>query len=450
MRFVRDLVLVQLWGGQGPTGPTSSQVDRDNGPVARDLGFEVAESVPVDGFVEVDFGYGDSSPLLCLGKRATVVVVDCGDYPVSRYVGVGAADDVDVVFAGAGGSEERIAAPDGPGDDFGAAFVQLASDLGEEAVVADHHTDFAEACVEDGVFVAGHDSALDFSAWECDFSVFADEFAVGSDEGSGVVDEVCVAFEESGDDVEVVFPGKGSEVFCGWAGDWFGALGIGSAAAVEGQGFGEDDQVGVLVGCLLDQRCELAAFFFRSLTLSRLVVDGGEAYLSWGQRFGFVEGDGGPFDASGGGPAIAKFEDGLGGFGWGAVGGGDSGPARVVGIAVGRELGLCRWEFAGLVGCGCGFVVEDLFAIGVLPEDTGDGDAAGEVDVVCFAKGVEAVGLAALDLEGFLPPADGARGRLALDNEAAGGVGAAFGEVGEVGADFVAGGFLGPALGRFG
>src|SRR5688572_3477683 len=82
------------------------------GPVPRNLGFEVAEAGPVEPFVEIDFSDDDVAPLLGLSERAAIVAVDGGHHPVARCVGVSAADDVDVVLAGAGGSEHRVAAPD--------------------------------------------------------------------------------------------------------------------------------------------------------------------------------------------------------------------------------------------------------------------------------------------------------------------------------------------------
>jgi hypothetical protein len=66
-------------------------------------------------------------------------------------VGVGAADDIHVVFTRTGGGEQGIAAPDGPCDDFGAFDGEGAGDFGEEAVVADHHADLAKAGVEHGI-----------------------------------------------------------------------------------------------------------------------------------------------------------------------------------------------------------------------------------------------------------------------------------------------------------
>ena len=51
---------------------------------------------------KVDLGDGDLAPLLRLRDRLAGVVEDGGDHPVALRIGVGAADDVDVVLAGAG------------------------------------------------------------------------------------------------------------------------------------------------------------------------------------------------------------------------------------------------------------------------------------------------------------------------------------------------------------
>src|SRR5437867_1896052 len=79
-------------------------------PVPGNLRFEVAEAGPVEAAVQIDFGDGDGPPLLRLGEGAAVVAVDGGDRPVVGNLGVGAAHQVDVVLAGAGGGEERVAA----------------------------------------------------------------------------------------------------------------------------------------------------------------------------------------------------------------------------------------------------------------------------------------------------------------------------------------------------
>lgn len=50
--------------------------------MAGELGFEIAEAVPVGAFVEIDFGDGQRAPFFRLGEHASVVVEDAGDHPV--------------------------------------------------------------------------------------------------------------------------------------------------------------------------------------------------------------------------------------------------------------------------------------------------------------------------------------------------------------------------------
>ena len=55
---------------------------RQSGAVAGELGFEIAEAVPVGALVQIDFGDGQRAPFFRLGEHAPVVVEDAGDHPV--------------------------------------------------------------------------------------------------------------------------------------------------------------------------------------------------------------------------------------------------------------------------------------------------------------------------------------------------------------------------------
>jgi len=162
--------------------------------VAVEFGAEVAEAGPVEAVVEIDFGNDYFAPVFGLGNDMAFAVPDGGEHPAIFGFHVGAAGDEDVVFAGAGGGEDRVAAPNWEGDDFGAVEGELAGDFGEEAIIANHHAEFAEAGVENGVVVAGGDAAFNFGARQSAFAVFAGDFAVGGDEDGDVVDEGFVAF----------------------------------------------------------------------------------------------------------------------------------------------------------------------------------------------------------------------------------------------------------------
>ena len=107
------------------------------------------------------------------GDGPAGVVEDGGGHPVVRDVLVGAADQVDVVLTRPGRGQERVAAPDGPGDHLGAAVAQLTGHLREEAVVANHHADLAELRVEDGVLVPRRDPGLDLAVRQAHFAILA-------------------------------------------------------------------------------------------------------------------------------------------------------------------------------------------------------------------------------------------------------------------------------------
>src|SRR5581483_3127919 len=96
----------------------------------RNLGFEVAQADPLRAFAEIDFRDGDAAPLLALREESARVIVDAGDHPVSAHVFVRAADNINMVFASAGGGQKRIAAPDRPGDDLGAVDRELPGNFG--------------------------------------------------------------------------------------------------------------------------------------------------------------------------------------------------------------------------------------------------------------------------------------------------------------------------------
>jgi hypothetical protein len=149
--------------------------------VGGNLRLEVAEALPVEAAVEVDLGDGEAAPLVGLCQRLAVVAVDGGDHPVSGGIGVGAADQIHVVFTGAGGTEQGIAAPHRPRNHLRSIVAESPGDLGEEAIIADHHADLAEARVKDRVAAARADAALNLAAWQADLAVFADDLALGAD-----------------------------------------------------------------------------------------------------------------------------------------------------------------------------------------------------------------------------------------------------------------------------
>ena len=88
---------------------------------------EVAEVVgAVVGLGEIDFGDGHGAPFFAAGERAAALIVNGGIHPAVIVIHEGAADEEDVILAGTGLGEQRIAAPHGPRDDFRAVLRQFA------------------------------------------------------------------------------------------------------------------------------------------------------------------------------------------------------------------------------------------------------------------------------------------------------------------------------------
>src|SRR5712691_10578543 len=170
-----------------PPARSGPRLGHGDGTMAGDLGPEIAQAWPEGSGVQIDLGHRNGSPFLRVRDGLAGMVEDGGDHPVAGDRLVSAADEVDVIFAGAGAGEQRVAAPDGPGDDFRAAVAQLAGDFGEEAVVADHQAYFAEAGFKNRIVAAGRDAAVDLAAREAGFAVLAGDRAVGGDQGGGVV-----------------------------------------------------------------------------------------------------------------------------------------------------------------------------------------------------------------------------------------------------------------------
>src|SRR5262249_52822015 len=143
------------------------------GSMARQFGFEIPQAGPPQSLLQVDLGHNHGSPFLGVNELVSRMVVYCSEHPLARDIFVCAADEVDVIFAGARRSQQRVAAPHGPRDHFGAVVAQTSRYFGKEAVVTDHHSDSAESRVEDRIFIARRDAGRDFASRQCDFAVFA-------------------------------------------------------------------------------------------------------------------------------------------------------------------------------------------------------------------------------------------------------------------------------------
>src|SRR5262249_3268952 len=151
---------------------------------------------PEEALPEVHFRDDDLAPLLGVHDRHPVMAIDGSQAPLAGIVVVGAADEMNVVLARSRTGQERIASPDRPGDHLGDVLRWLPRDLGEEAVVADHHADLADRRVEDGILLARTDSAIDFAARQADLAILADDASVGPDHHGDVVDKMPVALDQ--------------------------------------------------------------------------------------------------------------------------------------------------------------------------------------------------------------------------------------------------------------
>ena len=99
------------------------------------------------------------------------------------------------------------------------------------------------------------------------------DFAIGTKEGGGVVERLALAFDEAGDDVEIVLFGELAEVLGAGAGDGLGAFIHRLAGTIIGEGFGQHDEVGLLFSRVGDERGELRRFVGRIFSRARLKMD---------------------------------------------------------------------------------------------------------------------------------------------------------------------------------
>jgi hypothetical protein len=369
----------------------------------RQLSLEIAQAVPEQTLVQVHLGDDHGSPLLSLGQRLAVVAVNGRQHPVAGDVLVSAADDIDMVFAGAGAGQVGVAAPHGPGDHLGPAVAQLPRHFGEEAVVANHHAEFAEAGPKYRVVVARCNSARDFAARKAKLAVFSRHFAVRVEQDRHVVDEVPVAFEETGHDVKVVLLGQLTEIVRRGPGNRLGTFHVRFTCAEIGQRLAEDDQVRLLSGGFRDEGRELLAVSFWRLAAGPK-VDCSQAHLATGWGLALPERNVAPLDFAPGSPEQVEFDNGPGRLGRRSVGVGNLGPALGVRFLVGRvfRLGGSRptFEITPDGGLAHGYGLPPV----VLPDDPHHGAAAWNFHVCHFVLRIEVVVATADDGEGLLPP----------------------------------------------
>ncbi len=80
----------------------------------RYLRFEIAQARPPQSFVQIDFGHNHGPPLFGVNELIARVIINGGEHPLARDVLVSAADEVDVIFAGARRGQQRVATPHRP------------------------------------------------------------------------------------------------------------------------------------------------------------------------------------------------------------------------------------------------------------------------------------------------------------------------------------------------
>src|SRR5437899_10559019 len=184
-------------GAVRPGVAASFRFARPNGSMARNFGFEITEARPVEPLAQIHFGHDDGSPVFGLREDVAFEIENCRLYPMLRAVGVGAADDEDVVLASAGLGKQWIAPGHRKRNYLRPVHAQLPGDLRKEAVIADHHADFSERRIEHGIFVSGRDPRFNFGAGKSDFAILADDAAIGTNQDRHVVDKAAVAFDQS-------------------------------------------------------------------------------------------------------------------------------------------------------------------------------------------------------------------------------------------------------------
>jgi len=101
------------------------------------------------------------------------MTVDSGYHPVSRSIGVGATDDIDVILARARSTQHGVATPYGPRDNFRAVVAEASGDFREKSIVANHHTHLTKAGFENRVRAPRRQAAFNLAARQANFAVFA-------------------------------------------------------------------------------------------------------------------------------------------------------------------------------------------------------------------------------------------------------------------------------------
>ncbi len=352
-----------------------------------------------------------------------------------------------MVLARPGAGQQRVAAPHGPGDDLGAAVAQLAGDFREEPIVADHQAHGAEAGGEDGVVRARRHAAVDLAARQTDLAILADHLAVGADQHRDVIDQVAVAFQQAGHQVEVVLPRQPAEIRGGRAGDRFSHVRVGLVQTDEGERLAEHDQVSLAPGGLGDQRLVHAAVVRRGPAAAGPEVDGGQAHGPWRRRPGLGHRHAGPAHGAAGGPAQVQLDDRLPRPRGGLIGVRDLGPARSVDPSRGGELGLGHRGRAAQIAPRGRLVEGDRPAARVGPVDLGHEAPPRHGDPIGLITRLEAIGLTPDDGEDLLPETIEALAVVRRDDEALPAIRRPVGLVRELGADLVAGGAGHPAIG---
>ena len=326
-----------------------------------ELGFEVAQAVPMQRLLQFDLCDGDCGPFGGLRNHFAIPAINAGDGPIRGNVRVSAADEIRVIFRGSGGGQERIAAPYRPGNDLRSAIAQFPGDLRKKSIVTDHHAEFPEPRLEHGVILAGRDPAFDLLTGKADFAIGALDRSVSTDKHGRIVDDRPFTFQDPRNDVEAVLSGNLAEEFRRWPRDRLARLHVRFFRAGERNGLRKAHDVGAVGRCLPNEIREMIEVLLRRPVRLRSIVDRGQTDESRRRRAYALEGSrlkiNFPIDI----PPIDEFEPGL---------------CRAVGAPVGL-LYSAPAVSAFLPQRGRILRVSDGPSPGVLPENRASSDLAG-------------------------------------------------------------------------
>src|SRR5579872_1160025 len=205
---------------------------------------------------------------------------------------------------------------------------------------------------------------------------------------------MAVAFEKSGNDVQVVLLRHLAKDFRGWPGDRFRTILIALSRAEIGHRFAEYDQISFILRRRGDQLAILLAVT-RWGFAARSEVNGSEANFSRGWSRHFSERNVTPFDLAAGCPEQMQFDNCSRRFCGSAISIRDFGPACGIRCLVGRVFRFSSSGVPNQISSDGRFTQRHGFAFVILPEDAYDCAPPRRRDIHDLSYGVEMVMLTA-------------------------------------------------------